>query len=145
MSTAEVEEAPEAVEPAELFEIRSETEQQLLLPDQRTSPEDSLGKVKSVVVVVGQDASDREVDIVEAISEVSIIESESSKEATTKKLLAEIASLEFVDIPMLTDESSVDWISRNNVMVVMRGLPGSGKSTLVCSNRSRDVMVLQFK
>ena len=125
MSTTEVEAVTESVQP-ELVEIESETEK-LLLPDQPTSTEDS--KVNFQVSVSG------DADIVEAISEVSIVGLESSKAEARKKLLSEIASLEFVDIPMLKDESTVDWISRNNVVVVMRGLPGSGKSTLVRSNR----------
>ena len=125
MSTTEVEAVTESVQP-ELVEIESETEK-LLLPDQPTSTEDS--KVNFQVSVSGG------ADIVEAISEVSIVGLESSKAEARKKLLSEIASLEFVDIPMLNDESTVDWISRNNVVVVMRGLPGSGKSTLVRSNR----------
>ena len=130
MSTTEVEAATESVQP-ELVEIESETEK-LLLPDQPTSTEDS--KV-NFQMSVSQEPSNGDADIVEAISEVSIVGLESSKAEARKKLLSEIASLEFVDIPMLKDESTVDWISRNNVVVVMRGLPGSGKSTLVRSNR----------
>ena len=33
----------------------------------------------------------------------------------------------------LTDPESVQWIKNNRVIFIMRGLPGSGKSTLVKS------------
>ena len=43
-----------------------------------------------------------------------------------KKPTEEVASYPFLD-----DTRTVEWIKKNAVMVVMRGLPGSGKSFLV--------------
>ena len=39
--------------------------------------------------------------------------------------------LEYLDFPFLTDIETIQWLKKNRVVFVMRGLPGSGKSTLV--------------
>ena len=39
--------------------------------------------------------------------------------------------LEYLDFPFLTDSETIQWIKKNRVIFIMRGLPGSGKSTLV--------------
>ena len=68
----------------------------------------------------------------DALSEVSLIDLETdSNEKKKKKVLEEISSDPYMDFPMLRDEKTIDWASRNYVMVIMRGLPGSGKSTTV--------------
>ena len=36
-----------------------------------------------------------------------------------------------MDFPFLVDDNTISWVRSNHVMFIMRGLPGSGKSTLV--------------
>lgn len=67
----------------------------------------------------------------ETISEVSKIDLKTNALDKRQKLLEKFASEEFNDIPILRHETTIDWIGKNYVIVVMRGLPGSGKSTLV--------------
>ena len=130
MSSAAIVAVPEPAEPdPEFFGIVPDVERPLLMPDELSAKELPEVQVEVSLYVDRAASNGLDVDVVEAISEVSIVESAEAE--TKKKLLAEIATKDYVDIPMLTDESTVDWISRNNVMVVMRGLPGSGKSTLV--------------
>ena len=40
-------------------------------------------------------------------------------------------SVKFLDFPFLTETDTSDWIRSNQVMFILRGLPGSGKSTIV--------------
>ena len=42
-------------------------------------------------------------------------------------------SLEYLDFPLLTDADTISLLSSSLTMLVMRGLPGSGKSTVVSS------------
>ena len=42
-------------------------------------------------------------------------------------------NLEYLDFPLLTDADTISLLSSSLTMLVMRGLPGSGKSTLVSS------------
>ena len=39
--------------------------------------------------------------------------------------------LKYLDFPFLEDELTIQWIKKNRIVFVMRGLPGSGKSTIV--------------
>ena len=39
--------------------------------------------------------------------------------------------LKYLDFPFLEDEQTIQWIKKNRIVFVMRGLPGSGKSTIV--------------
>ena len=39
--------------------------------------------------------------------------------------------LQFTDFPFLEDKKTIRWIKQNRIIFIMRGLPGSGKSTLV--------------
>jgi hypothetical protein len=81
--------------------------------------------------------------VADAISEVSLIDLETdSKEKKKKQILEEISSDPYMNFPMLRDEQTIDWISRNYVMVIMRGLPGSGKSTLV--KRTSYIILVKF-
>ena len=43
----------------------------------------------------------------------------------------EKSKLEYLDFPFLTDIETIQGLKKNRVVFVMRGLPGSGKSTLV--------------
>ena len=47
--------------------------------------------------------------------------------STTKNDVAQ----PYMDFPFLVDDNTIRWIRSNHVMFIMRGLPGSGKSTLV--------------
>ena len=42
----------------------------------------------------------------------------------------------FMDFPFFVDDDTIKWIRSNRVMFIMRGLPGSGKSTLVKTIKS---------
>ena len=42
----------------------------------------------------------------------------------------------YLDFPFLIDENTVKWVKSNNVIFIMRGLPGSGKSTIVKSMKN---------
>ena len=42
----------------------------------------------------------------------------------------------YLDFPFLVDDNTISWIRSNHVMFLMRGLPGSGKSTLVNAIKS---------
>jgi predicted kinase len=46
-------------------------------------------------------------------------------------IINEIKSQEYLDFPFLEDDNTIEWIKTNRTVMVMRGLPGSGKSTLV--------------
>ena len=43
----------------------------------------------------------------------------------------EAVKLKYLDFPFLEDELTIQWIKKNRIVFVMRGLPGSGKSTIV--------------
>ena len=47
--------------------------------------------------------------------------------STTTTVIDEL----FMDFPFFVDDDTIKWIRSNRVMFIMRGLPGSGKSTLV--------------
>ena len=54
------------------------------------------------------------------------------QEVSKKLEFEEISKkLEYLDFPFLTDPETIQWIKKNRVIFIMRGLPGSGKSTLV--------------
>ncbi len=59
------------------------------------------------------------------------LELEKRFEEKRKKILEDIRSDPYMDFPILRDVETMNWLSRNYVMLIMRGLPGSGKSTLV--------------
>lgn len=59
-------------------------------------------------------------------------ETSSAEEAFKEVIeLKEVKKLEYLNFPFLTDPETIQWIKRNRVVFLMRGLPGSGKSTLV--------------
>lgn len=53
------------------------------------------------------------------------------KEIELQVIKSEESQSEYLDFPFLDDPSTISWIKRNRIIFVMRGLPGSGKSTLV--------------
>ena len=73
-------------------------------------------------------------DLAVVVSEVSLedLELEKRFEEKKKKILEDILRDPYMDFPILRDVETMNWVDRNYVMLIMRGLPGSGKSTLVC-------------
>ncbi len=63
----------------------------------------------------------------------SVTDEDISRDSLTEDAieLQEVKKREYLDFPFLTDEPSIEWIRRNRVVFILRGLPGSGKSTLV--------------
>jgi hypothetical protein len=49
---------------------------------------------------------------------------------TKPQIQAEISSCDFLDYRIFNDDATVQWVSENPVMIILRGLPGSGKSMI---------------
>ena len=98
-----------------------------------------------------EDVEDGEVDasndLAAVISEVSLedLELEKRFEEKKKKILEDILRDPNMDFPILRDVETMNWVGRNYVMLIMRGLPGSGKSTLVCQFQAQPLLeVIKF-
>ena len=61
--------------------------------------------------------------IAQEVQNLALISDEEDIELTEK--------LQFTDFPFLEDKKTIRWIKQNRIIFIMRGLPGSGKSTLV--------------
>ena len=65
---------------------------------------------------------------------IELIENDAIEQVKNIALSNEIENhvkMKFMDFPFIEDEKTVNWIKNNRVVFVMRGLPGSGKSSIV--------------
>jgi hypothetical protein len=64
--------------------------------------------------------------------ELSLVDLELQNQSTVlDKIREQILDDPYATHPLLRDDETIEWVGRNYVMVIMRGLAGSGKSTLV--------------
>ena len=85
-------------------------------------------------VDVDQSSDDVENEFeIESVSEISPLDLELEKkfEEEKRQILEKISNDPYMTHPLLRDERTMEWVGRNYVMIIMRGLAGSGKSTLV--------------
>ena len=83
-------------------------------------------------VDVDQSSDENEFEI-QSVSEISQLDLELEKkfEEQKQQILEKISNDPYMTHPLLRDKRTIEWVGRNYVMIIMRGLAGSGTSTLV--------------
>ena len=113
----------------ERVEVQAQLE---LSPKKEIDIRDVAANKYEVDVDQSSDELENEFEI-QSVSEISPLDLELEKkfEEEKRQILEKISNDPYMTHPLLRDERTIEWVGRNYVMIIMRGLAGSGKSTLV--------------